>query len=95
MVTPEYRDAGRPPDILYTPAHTNCKVRVFNYIRHPLCVTCLTPWRRVVFENIIVDQLLKKFDAFCEERRFTTVLGIEIITAYYENHTKHINALCG
>lgn len=48
-----------------------------------------------MFENIIVAQLLKKFDAFCEERRLTIVLGIEIISATYENHTKHINAVCG
>jgi hypothetical protein len=55
----------------------------------------LTPWRRVVFENIIVAQLLKKFDAFCEERRLIVVLGIEIIIANYKNHMKHINAVCG
>jgi hypothetical protein len=55
----------------------------------------LTPWRRVLFENIIVAQLLKKFDVFCEEHRLTIVLGIEIIIAHYKNHTKHINAVCG
>jgi hypothetical protein len=94
-VAPKYRVVGRPPDISYTPAHTNCKVRDYDYIRHSMCFTYLTPGRRGVFENIIVAQLLKKFDAFCEERRPTIVLGIEIITALYEYHTKHINAVCG
>jgi len=48
-----------------------------------------------VFENIIVAQLLKQFDAFYEERRLAVVLGIEIITTLYANRTKHINAVCG
>ena len=92
---PKYRVAGRPPDVSYMPAHTNCKARDYNYIRHPLCFTYLTPRRRVVFENIIVAQLLKQFDAFYEERRLAVVLGIEIITTLYANRTKHINAVCG
>ena len=94
-VDPKYRVAGRPPHIPYMPAHTNCKVRDYNYIRHPLCFTYLTPRRRIVFENIIVAQLLKKFDAFYKERRLAIVLGIELITTHYANHTKHTNAVCG
>jgi hypothetical protein len=48
-----------------------------------------------VFENIIVAQLLKNFDAFCEECILIFVLCSEIITALYENHMKRINKFCG
>jgi len=63
-VAPKYRVAGRPPDVSYMPAHTDSKVRDYNYIRQPFCFAYLTPRRRVVFENFVVAQLLKKFDAF-------------------------------
>jgi hypothetical protein len=36
-------------------------------------VKYLCPWGRVILGNIMVPQLVKKFPAFCETRRFTAV----------------------
>jgi outer membrane phospholipase A len=33
-----------------------------------------TPWRRVLFEKLIVSELITKFSEFCKTRRFIYVL---------------------
>jgi hypothetical protein len=52
--------------VLLTPPPTDCG---FPTVRHP---NQLTPWSRVLPENITGPQLVKKFQTFCGTRRFIT-----------------------
>jgi hypothetical protein len=61
--------------LLYSPV-TRKQIKKFRFKNCSLFVnyTKLTPWKRVLLEKLIAPQLLTKFGAFYEARKFITVL---------------------